>query len=64
MGVERFTPEMTDRRLTVAICADGAYTAVGTYDSHAIVQRVTQPSTLTSIPSPRLLHTSHARGCV
>ena len=64
MVAERFTPEMTDRMLTAAVPSDGAYTAVGTYDYHEIVQLVAQLSTLTSIPSPKLLHPSHERGSV
>jgi hypothetical protein len=64
MVAERFTPEMTDRMLTAAVPSDGAYTAVGTYDYHEILQLVAQLSTLTSIPSPRLSYTSHEKGSV
>ena len=64
MVAERFTPEMTDRMITAAVPSDGAYTAVGTYDYHEIVQLVSQLSTLTRIPGPKLLHTSHERGSV
>ena len=64
MVAERFTLEMTDRMITAAARSDGAYTAVGTYDYHEIVQLVAQLSTLTSILSPKLLHPSHERGSV
>ena len=53
------TPEAADRMLMVAaVLSGGAYTAVGTYDYHEIIQRVTQRSTLTGIPVHELLHTS------
>ena len=64
MVAERFIPEMTDRLITAAVPSDGASTAVGTYDYHEIVQLVTQLSTLTSILSPKLIHTAHERGSV
>ena len=64
MVAERFTQEMTDRMITAAVPADGAYTAVGTYDYHEIVPLVAQLSTLISLLSSKLLHTSHARGSV
>jgi hypothetical protein len=54
----RFTPEVADRMITAAaVPSSGAYTAVGTYDYHEILQLVVQLSTLTSIPVPKLLHT-------
>jgi hypothetical protein len=54
----RFTPEVADRMITAAaVPSDGAYTAVGTYDYHEIIQLVAQLSMLTSIPMPKLVHT-------
>jgi Haem-NO-binding len=54
----RFTPEVADRMITAAaVPSDGAYTAVGTYAYHEIMQLVSQPSTLTSIPMPTLVCT-------
>jgi hypothetical protein len=58
MVEERFTPEVADRMITAAaVPSDGAYTAVGTYDYHEMIQLVAQLSMLTSIPVPKLLHT-------
>jgi hypothetical protein len=54
----RFTPEVADRMITAAaVPSGGAYTAIGTYDYHEIIQLVAQLSTLTSIPVPELVHT-------
>jgi Haem-NO-binding len=54
----RFTPEVADRMITAAaVPSDGAYTAVGTYDYHELIQLVAQLSMLTSIPRPKLVHT-------
>jgi hypothetical protein len=54
----RFTPEVADRMITAAaVPSGGAYTAIGTYDYHEIIQLVAQLSTLTSIPIPTLVHT-------
>ncbi len=54
----RFTPEVADRMITAAaVPSDGAYTTVGTYDYRELIQLVAQLSTLTSIPSPTLVHT-------
>src|SRR4029453_3317641 len=54
----RVTPEVADRMITAAaVPSDGAYTAVGTYDYHEIIQLVAQLSALTSIPVPKLLYT-------
>src|SRR5262245_13765039 len=54
----RFTPEVADRMITAAaVPSDGAYTAVGTYDYHELIQLVAQLSRLTGIPSPKLVHT-------
>jgi Haem-NO-binding len=54
----QFTPEVVDRMITAAaVPSDGAYTAVGTYDYHEIIQLVAQLSALTSIPVPKLLYT-------
>jgi hypothetical protein len=58
MVEDRFTPEVADRMITAAaVHSNGAYTAVGTYDYHEIMQLVAQLSTLTSMPVPELLHT-------
>ncbi len=57
MVEDRFTPEVADRMITAAaVPSDGAYTAVGTYNYHEIMQLVAQLSTLTSIPVPELVH--------
>ena len=41
----RFTPEVADRMITAAaVPSSGAYTAVGTYDYHEIIQLVVQLS--------------------
>jgi hypothetical protein len=54
----QFTPEVADRMITAAaVPSDGAYTTVGTYDYHEIIQLVAQLSALTSIPVPKLLRT-------
>jgi Haem-NO-binding len=58
MVEDRFTLEVADRMITAAaVPSGGAYTAVGTYDYHEIIQLVAQLSTLTSIPVSKLLHT-------
>ena len=52
----QFTPEVADRMITAAaVPSDGAYTAVGTYDYHEIIELVAQLSALTSLPVPKLL---------
>jgi len=54
----RFTPEVADCMITAAaVPSGGAYTAVGTYDYHELIQLVAQLSTLTSLPIPKLVHT-------
>jgi hypothetical protein len=54
----RFTPEVTDRMITAAaVPSDGAYTTVGTYDYHELIQLVAQLSRLTGMPIPKLVHT-------
>jgi hypothetical protein len=61
MVAERLTREMTDHMHTAAVSSDGAYTAMGTYDDHEIVQLAVRRGTLTSIFSPTLLHPSRTR---
>jgi hypothetical protein len=58
MVEERFTPEVADRMITAAaVPSGGAYTAVGTYDYHEMIQLMAQLSALTRIPVPKLAHT-------
>jgi hypothetical protein len=56
MVEDQFTPEVADRIISAAaLPADGAYTAVGTYDYRDMVQLVAQLSTVTGIAVPDLL---------
>ena len=54
----RFTPEVADRMIAAAaVPSDAAYTAVGTYDYHELIQLMAQLSRLTGLPIPQLVHT-------
>ena len=58
MVEERFTPAVADRIIEAApLPSRGAYTAVGTYDHHEMVQLIVQLSTVTGIAVPALLYT-------
>ena len=56
MVEDRFSPQVADRIIEASnLASGGAYTAVGTYDHHEIVQLVTELSNVTGIGVPDLL---------
>jgi len=56
MVEERFTPTVADQIIeAAALASGGAYTAVGTYDHHELIQLVVQLSTVTGIAGPELV---------
>jgi hypothetical protein len=56
MVEDRFTPAVADQIIEAArLSSGGAYTAVGTYDHHELVQLVVQLSRVTGIAGPELV---------
>src|SRR6266540_2882152 len=57
MVEDHFSPEVADRIIEAChLPSGGAYTAVGTYDHHEMVQLVTELSRESGIAVPALLH--------